>query len=136
MYTEDERRFRRAIKVIASVIFLVMICVLLYSCSPLGRGIINANEYAVRTVDDMTNYKTLKAVEDTARAMIASYNSDRLMYEQYRYSDSAEQQTWAAQARNRANRTASTYNNYILKNKYVWKNAIPSDIKTTLEIIN
>ena len=136
MYTEDEKRFIRAIKAIASVILLVMIGILLYACSPLGRGIININEYAVQKVDDMTNYRTLKSVEDTARAMIASYNSDKLMYEQYRCSDSAEQQTWAAQARNRANRTASTYNNYILKNKYVWKNAVPSDIKTELEIID
>ena len=136
MYTEEERRFIRVVKAIAVTIIIMVIILLLYACSPVGRGIININQYAVHKVDDATNYKTLKEVENTARAMIASYESDKLMYEQYHNSDSEEQKSWASQARNRANRTASTYNNYVLKNKYVWKDAIPSDIKDTLEIIN
>lgn len=28
----------------------------------------------------------------------------------------------------RANKTASIYNNYILKNDYIWQNNIPADI--------
>lgn len=35
---------------------------------------------------------------------------------------------WAAQAKMRANRTASTYNNYILENKYVWRDNVSNDI--------
>lgn len=35
----------------------------------------------------------------------------------------------------RANRTAANYNNYILKNSYVWSNNIPEDILSELEII-
>ena len=38
-------------------------------------------------------------------------------------------------AKTRANNTASTYNNYILKNSYVWKDNIPSDIKTKLDYV-
>lgn len=43
--------------------------------------------------------------------------------------------TWAAQAKMRANKTASSYNNYILQNNFIWKNNIPEDIRTTLNII-
>ena len=43
--------------------------------------------------------------------------------------------TWAAQAKMRANKTASSYNNYILQNNFVWKDNIPEDIRTTLDII-
>lgn len=37
--------------------------------------------------------------------------------------------------RMRANRTASDYNNFILKNNYVWKNDVPSDIFDSLPYI-
>lgn len=47
--------------------------------------------------------------------MISSYNSDKLIYEQYKDSDDEEKQNWAEQAKMRANKTANTYNNYILK---------------------
>ena len=103
--------------------------------NPVGRGVWNANQYAVRKMDDATRYSTRKKVEDTCRAMIASYTSDKLRYEQYAASDSAEQRGWGEQAKMRANQTASTYNNYILKNSYVFKGNIPSDIKAELEYI-
>ena len=67
--------------------------------------------------------------------MIASYNSDKLVYEQYKDSESEEERSWAAQAKMRANKTASSYNNYILKNNYVWKDNVPSDIYMTLPYI-
>lgn len=67
--------------------------------------------------------------------MIASYNSDKLTYEQYKDSDNSEKQSWAEQAKMRANKTASTYNNYILKNNYVWKNDVPFDIYSTLNYL-
>lgn len=68
--------------------------------------------------------------------MISSYNTDKLTYEQYKDSESGEKQSWAEQAKMRANKTASTYNNYILKNSYVWKNNIPSDIFAKLEYLD
>ena len=67
--------------------------------------------------------------------MISSYNSDKMTYEQYKDSGNEEKQSWAEQAKMRANKTASTYNNYILKNNYVWQNNVPSDIYMELPYI-
>lgn len=84
---------------------------------------------------DEETYENQKQVEDTCRSMIASYNSDKLIYEQYKDSEVAEERSWANNAKIRANQTANTYNNYILKNSFVWKGNVPSDIKQTLETI-
>ena len=92
----------------------------------------NTVEFVDRKIDDATNYETIKKVEDTCRAMIASYESDKLTYEQYKVSTNEEKQSWAEQAKMRANKTASSYNNYILKNSFVWNGNVPSDIRTKL----
>ena len=122
-------------KVALFIVALIAVVGLLYACSPIGRGVINGNQYLVQKVDDRTNYKTLREVEDTARAMISSYESDKLMYEQYRDASTEEQRSWSMQARTRANKTAAVYNNFILKNRYVWADNIPADIKDELELI-
>ena len=67
--------------------------------------------------------------------MISSYESDRMTYEQYRESDDSEERSWAEQAKMRANRTASTYNNYILENSYVWEGNVPQDIDNQLDYL-
>lgn len=108
---------------------------LFFGVTPTGRAIWNNWFHAVQVADDNTNYETLKKVEDTCRSMIASYNSDKMTYEQYKDSDNEEKQSWAEQAKMRANKTASTYNNYILKNDYVWQNNVPSDIYMNLPFI-
>ena len=119
-------------------VVLVFACLLaialpiFFGATPTGKAIWNNWFHAVQKVDDDTNYKTKKKVENTCRAMIASYNSDKLTYEQYRDSDSEEKQGWAEQAKMRANKTASTYNNYILKNEYIWNGNVPSDIYMAL----
>ena len=95
----------------------------------------NKVDFIDRKIDDATNYETLKKVEDTCRSMIASYESDRLTYEQYRDSDNEEKQSWAEQAKMRANKTAATYNNYILENSFVWAGNIPADIADELSFI-
>jgi len=107
-----------------------------FGATPAGRATWNNWFHKVQEADDATNYETRKQVEDTCRSMIASYNSDKLVYEQYKDSVDAEKQSWAEQAKMRANKTASSYNNYILKNNYVWKGNVPSDIWMTLEYIN
>ena len=112
----------------AIVIVLVVGAGIFFGVTPTGRGVWNSWFHEVQEVDDRTNYDTIKKVEDTCRAMIATYEADRLMYEQYKDSDDEEEQSWAAQAKMRANRTASTYNNYILENGYVWKDNVPNDI--------
>ena len=102
--------------VIAVICTLAIAAAVFFGVTPAGRGVWNSWFHEVQEVDDRTNYDTIKKVEDTCRAMIATYEADRLMYEQ------------AAQAKMRANRTASTYNNYILENNYVWADNVPSDI--------
>lgn len=92
----------------------------------------NKVEFIDKKIDDATNYETKKKVEDTCRAMISSYNSDKLTYEQYKDSDNEEKQSWAEQAKMRANKTASSYNNYILENSFVWENNVPDDIQREL----
>lgn len=121
-------------KVGAVVLVLLLVLGIAY-ITPAGRAAINSHFHSVQKVDDLTRYETRKEVEDTCRAMISSYESDRLTYEQYKDSDSEEKQSWAEQAKMRANKTASTYNNYILKNSYVWSGNIPADIKGKLEYL-
>lgn len=121
------------------IIILIVVVIgfpIFFGATPTGKAIWNNWFYEVQKVDDVTNYKTLKKVEDTCRAMIASYNSDKLTYEQYKDSDNEEKQSWAEQAKMRANKVASTYNNYVLENEYVWQGNVPSDIKYKLEYIN
>lgn len=121
-------------KVLAVIggIVICLFCMLLVIPSTFIQ---NKIDYAVQKVDNATNYETLKQVEDTARSYIASYESDRLMYEQYKDSKSEQERSWAAAAKLRANKTATTYNQFILKNSFVWKDNVPTDIRENLEII-
>ena len=123
----------KAIAIMISCV--VLIPIIYFGATPSGRRTWNRWWHDVQTADDDTRYETRKKVEDTCRAMIASYNSDKLTYQQYKDSTDKEKQNWAEQAKMRANKTASTYNNYILKNNYVWKNDVPSDIYNTLSYI-
>ena len=122
-------------KTIGIIVLVSFIGLVLFFMTPSGRGVINNYFFKVQKVDDATNYKTKKKVEDTCRAMISSYESDKLTYEQYKDSENEEKQSWAEQAKMRANKTASTYNNYILENSFVWENNIPDDIKQQLDYI-
>ena len=80
-------------------------------------------------------YQTRKKVEDSCRAMISSYTSDILTYDQYKDSADTEKQGWAEQAKMRANKTAASYNEYVLKNSYVWEGNVPNDIRKQLAYI-
>lgn len=126
--------------VIAALIVLACILIIglpiYFTATPSGVSAWNNWFGTVQKADDDTNYETLKKVEDTCRSMISSYNSDKLTYKQYKDSDDEEKQNWAEQAKMRANKTASTYNNYILKNDYIWQNNIPSDIYRELPYID
>lgn len=117
------------------IIALLVLAAGIFGATPAGRAAWNNYFFQVQKVDDATNYTTIKKVEDSCRSMMASYTSDRLIYEQYVDSDSAEKQSWAEQARMRANKTAATYNEYILKNSFVWEGNVPNDIETELPYI-
>ena len=119
-------------------LFFVIITIsasIFFGATPTGKRVWNNWFHSVQVADDETNYQTKKNVEDTCRAMIVSYNNDKLIYLQYKDSDKASEIEISNNARTRANQTATTYNEYILKNNYVWNNNIPSDIYMTLEII-
>jgi hypothetical protein len=122
---------------ILGVVFvtLFIVGIFYFTITPSGVATWNNWFHKVQKADDATNYETLKKVEDTCRSMIASYESDKLTYEQYKDSDNEEKQSWAEQAKMRANKTATEYNNYILKNSYVWKDNVPADIYMKLAII-
>ena len=96
----------------------------------------NKVEWVDRKIEDRTSYDTRKKVEDTCRSMIASYKTDKAIYELYKNSDNEEKQGWAEQAKMRANKTANSYNEYILKNTYIFEGNIPEDIEKELNIIN
>ena len=112
---------------------IVGLCIFFFA-TPTGKAIWNRYDYAMEKVDEQT-YEKQKELEDTCRAMIASYNYDKLIYEQYKDSEVSEERSWANNAKIRANQTASTYNNYIIKNSYVWRNNVPTDIYMTLAYI-
>lgn len=135
VYSKRIRKLAKA--TIALVLCLIMLAIIvsLTGCTPSFTKTWNTYWHDVQKADDETNYKTKKKVEDTCRTMISSYESDKLTYEQYKDSDNEEKQSWAEQAKMRANKTASTYNNYILENSYIWSGNVPADIATELEYI-
>jgi uncharacterized protein YpmS len=117
-----------------AVLILISISIVCFTAIPSCRATFNEWQYSLKKVDEKT-YKNQKTVEDTCRSMIASYTQDKLVYEQYKNSDVDEERSWANNAKIRANNTAATYNNYILKNSYVWQDNVPSDIYMTLEYL-
>ena len=119
-------------KVLTAILITLVLMAAFFCITPVGVALRNSYGFAVQKVDDATSYQTRKKVEDTCRAMIANYEADRISYEQYKQSDDAEKQGWAEQAKMRANRTAASYNEYYLKNSFVWSGAVPSDIKGSL----
>ena len=120
--------------IIVTIISVILIgAIIFFGFTPGGRSVWNSYTHSLEKADE-NQYETKKQVEDTARAMIASYKSDVATYEQYKESDNEEKQSWAEQAKMRANRTANSYNEYILKNSYVWEDNIPSDIDYSLPI--
>ena len=125
---------------IFGIIVLSILGVIILSGIGIGLGwfdtfLSNKVEYIDRKIDDKTSYETMKKVEDTARASIASYKTDKATWEMYKDSEDVEKRSWAEQAKMRANKTASIFNEYMLKNSYVFEGNIPDDINYTLEIL-
>lgn len=121
-------------KLICAILAVVLMLGLV-GCTPSGRAAWNEHWYEVQKADDRTSYETRKQVEDTCRATIVSYETDRLTWEQYKDSDDPEQRSWADAAKLRANKAAVTYNEYFLKNSYVFEGNVPEDIRTELEVL-
>lgn len=127
----DEAKASLWIGIILVIIGIILFLIL----TPAGRSLWNTTVYEIIKVDDETNYEKLKEVEDTCRSMISSYTSDKMTWEQYKDSDNEEKRSWAEQAKMRANKTASSYNEYVLKNSFMWNHNVPEDIKKDLPYI-
>lgn len=123
---------KKAVLIAGCIVAFIAVFVAVVSFTPIGRASWNMYASSLQKVDDSTRYQTRKEVEDTCRAMVSSYEADRLAYEQYTSSNSEEKQSWAEQAKMRANKTAATYNNYILENSFVWSGNVPADISVEL----
>ena len=121
----DEGRIGCWVIIVVAILLAVL---LIINVTPSGRRLINNWRFDVQKIDDATNYDTIKKVEDTCRAMMASFEGDKSTWEMYKDSEIAEEQSWAKQAKMRANKTAATYNEYILKNTFQWKGNVPRDI--------
>ena len=119
------------ISILATIIISTTI---FFAATPTGRAIWNDWMFALNKVDEHT-YENQREVENTCRAMIATYNIDKNIYLQYKDSTDSEQASWANNAKIRANSTASIYNNYIIQNSFVWQDNVPSDIFMTLAYI-
>ena len=119
---------------VIAIVIIFIAGLVFFTAVPAGRQMWNNYTHSLGKADEV-DYATKKKVEDTARSMIASYESDKLMYEQYKDSENEEKRSWAEAAKTRANNTASKYNNYILQNSYVWEDNVPADINYELEVI-
>ena len=114
-------------------LLLAIVVLLLIGGSAALISAVNSWKYDNQIAYNETDYQTKKQVEDECRAMIASYKSDRDVYMKYKDSTSTSSANMAEQSWTRANRIANSYNEYILKNKHVWKNNIPEDILEKLD---
>ena len=142
---------KKILNIILSIIMAVSICVMFTGCteefiSGFKQDVQNTIDAATTLQENqptptnisysLERYNLIrKKVEYICCAMISSYKADKLTYEQHKDFDNEERQSWAEQVKMRANKTASTYNNYILKSQYVWKGNVPSDIYMTLPYI-
>ena len=120
---------------IVVLVALLLLAILFFAVTPIGRTIWNNWWHDVEKADDNTSYENRKMVEDTCRAMMASYKTDVDTYNMYKDSNNEEKLSWAEQARMRANKTANSYNEYVLKNSYVWNGNVPIDIANYLPTI-
>ena len=130
--TDNEKRITI---IIVGITLIIVAVVLFFVLTPTGRKEWNNTMFELHKVDDATLYSTRKQIEDTCRSMISSYTSDSMTYNQYKDSENKEKQGWAEQAKIRANKTAASYNEYILKNSFVWQGNIPTDITSKLEYL-
>lgn len=117
------------------VLVLAIVFGVYVSYFPSGKAMWLEYKHTMQKVSDSFSYDTRKSVEDDCRAMIANYEADKLTWNTYKDSDNTEHVSYALAAKSRANRTASLYNQFILKNSYVFEGNIPVDIVAELPII-
>lgn len=103
--------------------------------TPSGRAHFNKYDATIEDADYNTKYKNTREIEETLRSYVASYEADKIIYETNKDAEDKESAALATAAKNRANRTAATYNQFYLKNSYIWEDNIPDDIQSELEYL-
>lgn len=125
-------------KIVIAVVAVLIVGLIIFSvwanCTESGIRTLEEYKSSLHKAYDDTSYETRKKVEDTCRAYMSQYKTDVDRYNLYKDNEDPEKQTWAEESYMRACETANTYNEYILKNSYVWKNNIPTDIAESLPI--
>lgn len=112
---------------------ILLTAIIFFSATPVGRFMWNAYDYSLQKTDEQ-EYEVKKSVEDTARAYIVQYNTDVMIYKTYADDPSDKAHDYAENARMRAIATANSYNEYIRKNSFVWKDNLPADLPEQLSI--
>lgn len=98
------------------------------------------NEYVFQreVVDQETDYRNRKGVEDSARALLTQYEFAKGEYETYKVfigtDDKAKEQR-ALDSKTSANMVVSKYNNYLTENEFIFKGNLPNDIPYKLQMI-
>ena len=114
---------------------LMIVCDICLLATPIGQDILHS--YAFGTSHHAeTDNPYQDNVEDTCVELIALYEHDKQIY-MYLGDDvfSIVEYICRENARERANRTADIYNEYINNNKYVWGDNLPSNIYPYLDKI-
>lgn len=122
----------KALKMIAIVLATIfVVLVIFFTATPMGRTAWNNYTHSLNKADEVS-YETRKQVEDTARAYMANYKTDVDIYLTYCDSEDENKREYADAARMRAIATANSYNEYLQKNSYVFKENMPDDLPYTL----
>lgn len=125
---------KRYYVIIGVVAALLIGTAIFFGATPVGRKLVTGYEADMEKAGEDT-YTNKKKVEDTCRAYYASYKADKAGYEQYKDDADEYYSRLAQQYKQRANQTATTYNEYFLKNEYVWKGNVPSDLPRHLDLL-
>ena len=120
---------KKAVIIIISIV--IAIAILFFGGTAIGRAIWNTYWHDVQKSDEIT-YDMRREVENTARSYISSYNTDVDIYNTYCNSDDENLKAYAESARMRAIQTANSYNEFLQKNSYVWRDNMPEDLPNTL----
>lgn len=124
---------RFTIVLITIVSVLAIVAIIFFGLTPVGREVWHRYTHGLNKADEVS-YETRKQVEDTARSHIASYEADVAIYQAYKDAEDVNMWKYGETAKMRAIRTATTYNEFMIKNSYVWQDNIPSDIYKTLDV--
>lgn len=125
------KTFTTVLCTLLCVVFVLAI--IFFGFTPDGREVWHSYTHSLNKADEVS-YETRKLVEDTARTQIASYEADVALYRAYKDAEDVNMRQYGETAKMRAIRTATIYNEFLIKNSYVWRDNIPADIYEKLDV--